>query len=216
MNVFLPSAGLHARIIGAGLGEPDPTGVEPDAPCGVRARGPERGEPRDEPHGLVRNPRGVDGMHFDVFLAAPISTLQPGDQYSSGRRDALAVKGSLLRSLPGGAVYYAGEGISDQGGFDSPDEALQKDMEALSASRAFVMLYPDPHVSSVLIEAGIALALNLPIAIITKDRSTLPFLLRAADRNTRSYESQTIDTTLELIPEITRQLFQAAQASRPG
>jgi hypothetical protein len=100
--------------------------------------------------------------------------------YTAGRADVLRVMAALKEHLDLERVYFAGETIESIAGFDAMAVAVEEDLDKIRNSRIFVMLYPVKIVSSVLVEAGYALALRCPTLIFVRDLADLPFLLRNA------------------------------------
>jgi hypothetical protein len=58
--------------------------------------------------------------------------------------------------------------------------AAKTDLEALTKSRRFVMIYPKEVVSSCLLEAGYALIKGIPFTYIVRSDDDLPYMLRGA------------------------------------
>jgi hypothetical protein len=58
--------------------------------------------------------------------------------------------------------FFAGSNMVSKDNFDAADVSIEMHIDALKKSRYFVLLFPDKIVSSVLFEAGIALAIGKP------------------------------------------------------
>jgi hypothetical protein len=151
-------------------------------------------------------PALTETTEYDVFISAPMAA--HGDAFKRCN-DAVKKIAEQLR-LHKLKVFYAGDGITERNEFDVSVESLRKDLIALRNSRRFMLIYPKRLASSVLVEAGIALANNTP-SIYFAARKTLPFLLRAADMldksNVRIEEVSNYDEVINLVSTYGLKLF---------
>lgn len=135
----------------------------------------------------------------EIFLASPISGFASSKQYSEDRAEMLKFI-RLLESKMGN-VFYAGRKLLTNTVLDADDE-IKRDFEAIDKCSCFVMFYPEKIVSSVLVEAGYALALRKPSIYFVRSSEDLPFLLQFAAReftNTKLYEYKSLDEVFEWI-----------------
>lgn len=131
--------------------------------------------------------------HYDMFLASPISSFDSASQYIDDRYNVLQLIGILESKV--GTVFYAGRNLPDKENLDG-DEEVEKDFEAIRNCEYFIMCYPEKSTSSVLVEAGYALALDKFSIYIVRNLSDLPFLLQFAIRSYKNvlvYESESIE-----------------------
>jgi hypothetical protein len=127
---------------------------------------------------------------YDVFLSMPMASLNDAD-YVSVRKFGLDVTKYLREHCNQSRVKFVGEFIEDKGEFDPNDTAVLDDLEDIKNSKYFVMIYPERIVTSVLVEAGIALALGKVCRYFAKSREDLPFLMQQSEQaftNVRIYE----------------------------
>lgn len=121
---------------------------------------------------------------FDVFIATPMSAYT-GPDYSINRAKIIELV-RLVRNLDKRAdIFCPAMEIVDTAKWDLSQEALEQDMLALERADLFIMTYLRPlpkKASSVLVEAGMALALRVPSIFLVDDRSDLPYMLRDADQ----------------------------------
>lgn len=118
---------------------------------------------------------------YDVFLSVPMAAV--GDAlYAEYRSAALEVNDCLQKHCNKKNIYYAGLNIAAKTDFDPEDAAALDDLEAVSQSKYFVMIYPKKVASSVLFEAGMALALAKKSIYFVRDRNHLPFLMQKAEQ----------------------------------
>lgn len=146
----------------------------------------------------------------DVFLSSPMAVFQNGEKYNQNLCDTRRLESTLKEVCKFKSVFYPGEQIGSPADFDAPDIAAKTDLENLRKSKYFVLYYPEKCVSSVIFEAGVALALQKPSVYFVKDRNDLPFLMRNAEqafKNVKIYECDTIDKTLSLINRNSDRLF---------
>lgn len=113
----------------------------------------------------------------DIYVSAPMASL--GTQYiRRGRSFALAIVDELRRLYPAARVYCAAIDISSPDYFDDEAIALTDDLDALRRSARLLAYFPEPLVSSVLVEIGAALAIGIPTMILVRRKQDLPSLLR--------------------------------------
>jgi nucleoside 2-deoxyribosyltransferase len=127
--------------------------------------------------------KGVQKMsyRYDVFLSSPMSAFRKDEDYKKDRDAMLRLK-KYLENQKNFNIYYAGEHISSSISFEN-ELVGHNDFEAIENSRCFIMFYPESIVSSVLVEAGYALALKKPSVYFVHNKENLPFLLREAHHN---------------------------------
>jgi nucleoside 2-deoxyribosyltransferase len=112
-----------------------------------------------------------------VFIAAPMSGFSNDDDYKKSR-DSILELSRLIKNLGFNGVYYAGANISSNTEFDEHNLAQESDEIALRKAELFVMIYPEKILSSVLVEAGFARALEKPMLFLVKDKEDLPYVFR--------------------------------------
>lgn len=140
-------------------------------------------------------PKEEQQIIYDVFLSAPMAALSQSG-YEGQRKIALEIVETLKSECGMKSVFFAGESIKTVAQFDPNDAAVKDDLEAISKCKVFLMLYPARKASSVLFEAGCALALGKHCVYFVHDRKHLPFLLREAEQaftNVRVYEFSDVD-----------------------
>jgi hypothetical protein len=121
-------------------------------------------------------------------------------------------------------VFYAGRDIETRSASDEADFSIAKDIRALEQSQYFLLFYPERVVSSVLVEAGIALALKKKAVYFVRSRKHLPFLLQKVESvaTVKICEFADLDRILTVIRNHRRDLFEpwlappAARAAGPA
>jgi pimeloyl-ACP methyl ester carboxylesterase len=121
-------------------------------------------------------------FEHDVFLAMAMAGVDTEEQYQSYRAQALNIKKWLQEHCGFRSVFYAGDNLETKDKFEAEDFSLSTDIKALSRSKYFLLVYPEKIVSSVLFEAGIAVALGKPSVYFIHDRKNLPFLMNKAEQ----------------------------------
>lgn len=117
-----------------------------------------------------------------VFIAAPMSGLGSDAEYRKARSSVL----NIVRHLRDGYglrdenIYYAGRNIDSQSEFGDATLALKSDLAALAKTDVFMLYYPVKVASSVLVEAGYALACKKPMILFPKNSSDLPYFFKQA------------------------------------
>lgn len=122
----------------------------------------------------------LDRFRYDVFLSSAMAGLHTEEDYQKYRTEALLIENMLNERCNFQSIFYAGRDLKTKVDFDAQNISLHDDFCALKESRYFLLLYPERIVSSVLFEAGWALALGKPSVYYVHDRDDLPFLMAQA------------------------------------
>jgi hypothetical protein len=115
-----------------------------------------------------------------IFLAAPMSAFASDAEYQL-HRDIVGRVCDHLENTQAVSIYFAGRQIAGAAGFDDPKAAFHADFRALAACDLFVLYYPAPIRSSVLVEAGMAIGRGKPCLLVPARREDLVFLLQQAE-----------------------------------
>jgi hypothetical protein len=146
---------------------------------------------------------------WDVFLAAPMAALT-NDDFKKLNAKILEVKRVLEVECNFKSVFYAGDNMVDQKDFDSADISIATDIDAIKDSKYFVLIYTEKIVSSVLFEAGIALALGKP-SFYFGDPDNFPFLMREANNSfnfVKIHDAASLDDIILCISKNRNKLFE--------
>ncbi|EHB44067.1 hypothetical protein MycrhDRAFT_6962 [Mycolicibacterium rhodesiae JS60] len=127
----------------------------------------------------VGKPRRID---YEVFLAAPMAAA--GNRYDEIRQHVMDVQ-AVLASYADCTVYCAANDIARAADFDTQKVAYETNWEAIQACRQFVAFLPVPvplkrTPSSVWVEAGMALAREMPCTFFVPTHDDLPYVLQRA------------------------------------
>lgn len=159
----------------------------------------------------------LNRFKYDVFVGTAMAAVGAPEDYQLRMRDALRVV-AALESIPSiSRVYFAAREIETMQDFAPSDKALSDDLEALRASRNFLLYYPSREATSAIYEAGWALVLGKPSVYLVRSTADLPFLLREAsqafvDPIVRIVEARDIETAESKILEYSEGLFPRASA----
>lgn len=99
--------------------------------------------------------------------------------------------------------------MTTQADFDTADVSIDTDVNALKESKNFIMIYPDKIVSSVLFEAGMALALGKP-SFYFGNTENFPFLMQQANQkfsHVKIHDCETLDKIIAVIKKNKNNLF---------
>jgi hypothetical protein len=115
------------------------------------------------------------------------------------------------------SVFYAGRNIETKEKFEAEDFSLSDDLAALRRSKYFMLVYPERLVSSVLFEAGLAIALGKPSVYFVRDLSSLPFLMKKAEQaklpaRVRIYEYESLAKIQTLLQNLGERLWKYLDA----
>jgi len=120
---------------------------------------------------------------YDVYIAAPMAGFGNDDE---GRRTAVdlvrCIEGALLRLPDVRNVYTPVAARSQSAQYETPGTAFDTELTALRSAKRYLLVLPGalPAGTSVLVTAGIAIALKLPCAILAHKDLALPYLLDGA------------------------------------
>jgi predicted MPP superfamily phosphohydrolase len=146
---------------------------------------------------------------YDAFLALPMAAV-PKAEYRDHMEDSRKVMTALREHCRLPRVFHPGESIPSPEDFDPPDVAVRRGLVAIGRSRVFVALYTHDRPSSVLVEAGFALAMRVPSIYFVKKGLKLPFLLEAAHQafpDVATYEFVTVDQLVKWLAKNGRDVF---------
>ncbi|MGW1714725.1 hypothetical protein [Streptomyces sp. NPDC002156] len=149
---------------------------------------------------------------YDVFISTPMSSFPTQTEYKSHRRDILRLQ-KVLQEKCGFRVYFSGDQRPTLRDFQVSDIGLRNDGSALENSRYFLLVVPRSLVSSIYVEAGIAIALGKPSVYFQHTDASLPFVLRHPGRTSGSlplakvYEYGAFPEVIDCIRSNGRELF---------
>jgi nucleoside 2-deoxyribosyltransferase len=121
-----------------------------------------------------------DIPYNDLFISIPMASLTGQIVYAKHRELAISITREVEASFDFQRVYCAAKEIKSPDDMDMEDESAEKDLNALGASKHFLLIYPEKLVSSCLVEAGYALALDIPSTYFVRNPDDLPYMLRKA------------------------------------
>lgn len=108
-----------------------------------------------------------------IFIAAPISAFQGEEQYILYRKSVLLLVETLADNYE---VYCELQKILDIESYDTSQDSLKKDFNAIEESDIFILLHPMRMQSSSLVELGYACALKKKLLIVG-EKNDLPYLV---------------------------------------
>ena len=121
-----------------------------------------------------------------VFLAAPMYSLNFSQAlaYVTFRREMLQIAAMLERILSSKKqaceVHYVGSERMTESDFFHPSAALKYSVEKLNDTDCFILIYPENLPSSILVEAGWALAKDKSCLFFVHQNAQLPYMLQNA------------------------------------
>ena len=145
--------------------------------------------------GEVESPK--KSYTWDVFLAAPLAALSD-ESFESNLSKMKEIKAILEEECDFKRVFFAGANMKTKSDFETADVSVETDVDALKESQNFVLIYPDKIVSSVLFEAGIALALGKP-SFYFGATDNFPFLMKQANQKFNFVKIQNVDSLDKVI-----------------
>lgn len=145
---------------------------------------------------------------WDAFLAAPMAALNDED-FKVKTVKIKEIKKTLEEVCNFQTIFFAGSNMVTKDDFQTADVSIDTDVNALKESRCFIMIYPDKIVSSVLYEAGIALALGKP-SFYFGQTDHFPFLMQEANQKfsyVKIHEAGSLDDIIKMIRNNKSDLF---------
>jgi nucleoside 2-deoxyribosyltransferase len=145
---------------------------------------------------------------WDVFLAAPMAALST-DSFENSIEKVREIKRVLEEECGFNPIFFAGINMANKMDFDTADVSIETDVNALKESKNFIMIYPEKIVSSVLFEAGMALALGKP-SFYFGDTDNFPFLMQQANQkfsHVKIHDCDTLDKIIAVIKKNKNSLF---------
>jgi hypothetical protein len=138
---------------------------------------------------------------YDLFLASPMASLD-GKDFAEVNKRVKNIK-NIIEIRYNYRVFYAGSNMKTPDDFQNANLSLREEIDALIQSEKFMMIYPEKMVSSVIAEAGMALALGKP-SYYFGQTDNLPFLLKKAHtdmnyKHIRLYEADSIEAAEKII-----------------
>jgi len=168
---------------------------------------------------LVLREIRIPPVSLDVFLAYPMAAWDDPTTFQHERGNALQVIEALRGHTGIKSIYFAGQKITSIAEFEEHDVAAEIDLKGIDECKYFVMVFPEKLVSSVLFEAGYALAKRKPAIYFVRDQTHLPFIMRNISSlpkeqfpSVKVYEYQDINSLLHLIEVNKKHLLPKTQA----
>lgn len=115
---------------------------------------------------------------YDVFISCPMSSIEDIKEYQQMLNTIKKIDATIQKA--GYKAYSAILRIGNSRSMDPEHIAAKTDLEALTKSRGFLMIYPKRVVSSCLLEAGYALIREIPSTYFVRSDEDLPYMLRGA------------------------------------
>lgn len=136
---------------------------------------------------------------YDAFISSPMAGFASDDKYKSERIEIKRIVDCLQKECNLPKIFYAGDSILSKSEFEPESLSVGKDVQAIISSKYFILIYPQKIVSSVLFEAGYALAKGKFSIYFARNRAHLPFLLREAEQAFPHVKIYTYNTTDDII-----------------
>lgn len=130
-------------------------------------------QPRETSAPAPESPR------YDIFISSPVTGVDEAE-HREIRALTLAVIDKLRESGRYDSIYYSAQGFAELGDVDPPSISVKRDLGALRQSKVFLLIYPKRLVTSAVVEAGYALALEIPSYYFFRAVEDLPFMLDEA------------------------------------
>jgi len=145
---------------------------------------------------------------WDVFLAAPMAALSDND-FESATNKIREIKKMLEEECNFQRIFFAGNNMKYKEDFEPAALSIEIDINELKDSQNFILIYPEKIVSSVLFEAGIALALGKPSFYFGK-MENFPYLMQQANLQfdyVKIHEADSLDKIITKIQKFNTHLF---------
>jgi hypothetical protein len=149
---------------------------------------------------------------YDFFVAAPMAAINTNEEYQNERSKIIEVIKTIKEVSGFQTCYYAGENIDSFDKFQTEDISVKQDMEGISNSKYFILVYTGKYLkpSSVVFEAGVALALGKK-SIYFGQEGNLPFLMKQADKvfsHVKIYKADSPGDVINILKNNGKALFE--------
>ena len=144
---------------------------------------------------------------YDVFLAAPMAGINTDEDFTRAMSKMEELLAVLDDECNFKRIYFAGKGMKTKKDFDNAGLSVKEDTDAIRDSKIFILVYPQRIVSSVLYEAGIALAYGKPSFYFGNE---FPFLMTQANnafKHIKIYTASSIDDVITDVRKNKQTLF---------
>lgn len=158
----------------------------------------------------IKRPQQIKENEYNIFLSTPMSSFKTQKEYQDHRLEINELTKNLEKNMQM-TSYFSGKNITKQKHFEQPDIAAKGDLSALDHSKIFIMILPSKVYSSVLVEAGYALALKIPSIYFLKNENDLPFMLSKMPQSTKGrakiYKYETISEIYQILKRDGEKIF---------
>jgi hypothetical protein len=123
------------------------------------------------------------GRQYDVFIAVPMAGFGTDELGRKAAVDLIRSVESALLKLPGVSSVHAPALVRPEAdSYETPATAFDVEQQVLQNTKRYLLILPPtiPPATSVLITAGMAIALDIPSAIFAPEGKSLPYLLDGA------------------------------------
>ncbi len=131
---------------------------------------------------------------MNVFISSPISSFN-SQEYKKYKSHVLQLIDQIKQNH---YVFSEIETIKDIADYDQPCDSICIDFDQIKKSDYFIMYYPFALPTSSLIELGYALAIDIPVIIVTPSIKCLPYLaqgIKGINSTSTIIETKVLDET---------------------
>lgn len=155
-------------------------------------------------------PQNINNVNIGtLYISTPMASI--GEPEYKLQHEFLLKLEEVLKDIGFKQIISPAITIEKQEQFDGSTKANFDNYKEMKQVDSFLIIYPKPMPTSVLIEIGYAIALSKKIVIFTKDQSNLPFMLKEADStipNLKIYTYVTYEDILNTVKANKMALFE--------
>ena len=134
-------------------------------------------------------------FEFDLFISYPMKAFSDTEDKDKLREIVISTKNEFQEN----SKFKIFASLDDSFSKDGKKLTSQTDdFDALKKSKEYLLIYPKPLASSVLMELGCALCMNKRITIFVKNKEDLPYLMKERIRKSKNISIVKFSTYEEL------------------
>lgn len=147
-----------------------------------------------------------------LYVSTPMASIDK-PEYTKQREFLIALEKVLIQ-IGFKNIISPALAIDKQENFDGSTKANFDNYKEMKQVESFLVIYPKPLPTSVLVEIGYAIALSKNIVLFTKNLKELPFMLQEANAtipNLRIYSYKNYDDIIKIVESNKMALFEVME-----
>lgn len=123
-----------------------------------------------------------------LFISTPMAGFNNNDKLKSNSNLINQIYEVLENEYSFDYITCPSKNVESDEEFNDKEVAIVSDLRKLQRAEYFLCLYPEPLLSSVLVEIGYSISKGKKCVVIVKKRADLPFILQEADKRVNNFK----------------------------